>query len=78
MNGPGRTQKLRTVLLHPEFRPNYIIAAMAGVHPTRLSEYALGKRYIPPHHVQRLCEVLKCNPDDIIGDMEDDLSHLAR
>lgn len=74
MNGPGRTQKLRTLLLMPHNRPNYIIAAKAGIAPTRLSEYSLGKRYIPPHHVQQLCEVLNCQPDDIVGDMEYDMA----
>ena len=63
-------QKLRELLLRHENRPNYIIAAKCGFHPARLSQYALGKRPIPPHHLIRLCEVLNCNPEDIVGDLD--------
>lgn len=67
---PTVTTKLRAVLLEPQNRPNYYIAVQAGMAPSRLSEYALGKRAIPPHHLIRLCEVLRCNPDDILGAYE--------
>jgi DNA-binding Xre family transcriptional regulator len=53
--------------MEPQNRPNYFVAVACGMAPSRLSEYALGKRAIPAHHVIRLCEVLKCNPDDILG-----------
>lgn len=37
---------------------------------TRLSEYKHGKRSIPIHHVMALCDVLKCEPCDIVGEEE--------
>lgn len=64
------TTKLRALLLEPQNRPNYYVAVAAGMAPSRLSEYALGKRIIPAHHMIRLCEVLKCQPDDIMGELE--------
>ncbi len=65
-----RETKLREVLLRHDNRPNYMIAAQASLSPSRLSEYAWGRRRIPPHHLIRLCQVLHCTPDDIIGDAE--------
>lgn len=67
---PSVTTKLRAILLEPQNRPNYIIAVSCGMAPSRLSEYALGKRQIPVHHLIRLCEVLHCNPDDILGEYQ--------
>lgn len=48
-------------------RPQYMIAADLGVSPSRLSEYALGNRAIPQYRVFRFCEVLKCNPHELLG-----------
>jgi len=62
-----RETKLREILIRPQNRPNYQIAAQAALSPSRLSEYAWGRRPIPPHHLLRLCEVLKCSPDEIVG-----------
>lgn len=58
--------KLRMKILD-EGGPQYMIAARAGISPSRLSEYVLMQRRIPPHHLVALCRVLKCNPEDIIG-----------
>lgn len=58
--------KLRMRILE-EGGPAYIIAARAGISPSRVSEYTLGRRRIPPHHVVALCRVLKCNPDELLG-----------
>lgn len=68
------TTKLQARLLWAENRPNYMIAAKIGVAPSRLSEYGLGKRPIPPHHLIALCEVLRCSPDDILGPADEDVS----
>jgi hypothetical protein len=67
MNGPGYTTKLRTILLLPENRPNYIIAAKMGITPTRLSEYSNGKRAIPMHHLVIMTRYFNCEPEDITG-----------
>lgn len=64
--------KLRMRMLE-DGRPQYIIAAMVGVSPARISEYALGKRAIPTKHIYSLCSTLRCNVDDLIG-YEDELA----
>jgi len=53
--------------------PQYMIAARAGMPPSRLSEYILLQKDIPAHHVVALCRVLECEPEDIIGEAEDAL-----
>lgn len=58
------TTRLRALLLD-DGRPQYMIAALAGLPPTRISEYALGRRNIPLKHVIALSDVLKCEPDEI-------------
>jgi DNA-binding Xre family transcriptional regulator len=58
--------KMRLRLLD-DGRPQYMIAAEVGVSPARISEYAMGKRQIPTRHIYRLCEVLHCNVDDLLG-----------
>lgn len=70
---PTVTTKLRAVLLEPQNRPNYIIAVAAGMAPSRLSEYALGRREMPAHHIMRLCEVLRCQPEDILGEYKSEV-----
>lgn len=47
------------------------IAVACGMHPTRLSEYASGKRGIPVHHLTALCAYFKCGPYDILGEAEE-------
>lgn len=62
--------KLHAILMRPEARPNYVLAAKIGVAPSRLSEWALGKRPIPPERLLRLCELLNVAPDEVLGDLE--------
>lgn len=54
-------------------RPQYVIAAEAGIPPPRLSEYCTGRRVIPVKHLYRFCSIFRCDPNDIIGyaDMRD-------
>lgn len=47
--------------------PAYIVAARAGFSPSRMSEYVLGRREIPAKHLVPLCEVLQCDPEDVVG-----------
>jgi len=49
-----------------------MIAALAGMSPSRLSEYILGQRAIPQHHMIGLCRVFECEPEDILGDTTTD------
>lgn len=53
--------------------PHSVVAELAGFPKTRLSEYKHGKRPIPIKHVIALCEVLKCEPSDIVGFEEAEL-----
>lgn len=48
-----------------------MIAARAGMPPARLSEYVLMQKEIPVHHLAGLCRVLSCEPEDIIGSVDD-------
>lgn len=50
--------------------PQYMIAARAGMSPTRLSEYCLMQRDIPAKHLVSLCEVLECEPELLLGKVE--------
>ena len=43
------------------------IAASAGIHPSTLSEYALGKRAYRQKDLQKLCAEFECEPDAIVG-----------
>lgn len=47
-----------------------MIAARAGMSPTRLSEYCLMQRDIPAKHLVSLCEVLECEPELLLGKVE--------
>lgn len=47
--------------------PAYMVAARAGFSASRMSEYVLGHKPIPPKHLVALCQVLRCDPDDIVG-----------
>jgi transcriptional regulator with XRE-family HTH domain len=46
--------------------PQDVIAAAAGIHPSRLSLYALGKRDPLLLHLYRLCKVFKCPVEDLL------------
>lgn len=48
-------------------RPQYMIAADLHVSPGRLSEYALGNRPIPQRRIIEFCELLQCNPEELLG-----------
>jgi transcriptional regulator with XRE-family HTH domain len=50
--------------------PDYQVAAAAHIHPATLSKYAQGKQPMSAKHLQSLCELFKCQPDEIMGTME--------
>lgn len=64
----GQVTKLSIVLKYFDM-PQYQIAALAGMPQPRLSEYARGKKAIPMHHLIALSEVLKIEPEDLVGTM---------
>lgn len=47
------------------------VAALIGLHPVHLSRYINLRRPIHPHHLIKLCEVLDCEPEDLIGLVND-------
>lgn len=61
--------KLMLKLMRVE-QPNYQIAAAAHIHPTTLSQYARGQKPISARHLIALCKLFACQPDDLIGDVE--------
>ena len=52
--------------------PAKIISERTGIPTSRLSEYRHMRRKIPMGHVIVLCEVLNCDPDEIVGAVETD------
>lgn len=51
-------------------REDYQIAAEIGVHPSKLSEWASGKRPIPVARIYRLMDVFHCDAADLLGFVE--------
>jgi hypothetical protein len=58
--------KIRLRLLE-DGRPQYKIAAEVGCSPARLSEYATGKRDIPPRFIYDFMRMWKCDVHDVVG-----------
>lgn len=58
--------KLRSKFLKTDIQ-QYRIAGITGIHPSRLSEYALNQKPIPPHHLAKLCEFFQCDASDLVG-----------
>ena len=61
-----RLTKLRERLLSIP-HPQYQIAALAGIHPSKLSMYARGEKDMSAKHLLALCHILHCEPEDIVG-----------
>lgn len=55
-----RITKIKKVLLETDVKA-YQIAAAAGIHPTTLSNYTLGRKDISQDHLISLCKVLDCS-----------------
>lgn len=64
----GQITKLSIILKYSDLA-GYQVAGLCGFPPPRLSEYALGRRAIPMHHLIALSEVLGMEPEDIVGTM---------
>jgi transcriptional regulator with XRE-family HTH domain len=46
------------------------IAALTGINPSSLSEYALGRKPYTQRNLQKLCEFFQCDVNDLAGDLE--------
>lgn len=57
-------------LIMQDGRSKKDIAAACGFPNTRLSEYVKGKKEIPVSHMIVLAEVLRCDPEAMIGEVE--------
>lgn len=51
-------------------RPNYVIAAAMGIHPTTLSLYARGNKPISASHLVAMCKFFECEPEELLGTIE--------
>ena len=60
---------LKVKLLQDDI-PAWQIAAKVGIHPSTLSEYALGKKEIKAKHLRALARYFKCPQRDILGTSE--------
>ena len=58
--------RIRKLLITGEL-PAYKVAAEVGIHPSTLSQYALGRKEVLPHHLIKLCKYYNLNPDEILG-----------
>lgn len=58
------------VLLLKDDLPAYKVAAKLGLHPSILSEYALGKKTIPKRHIRPLCRYFKVTQQELLGTSE--------
>src|SRR5947208_2376037 len=68
--------KLRIAMLENGC-PQFLIAFCADFDNGTLSQYALGKKPIAPHHIIRLCTFLELRPEEIVGWMDADLDDEA-
>ena len=46
------------------------IAALTGINPSSLSEYAHGKKPYTQRNLQKLCQFFGCDVNDLAGDLE--------
>lgn len=58
--------KLRQIVLESH-KPQYVMAADAGIHPFTFSCYCRGVKDIKVNHLKALCNLLKLPPEDVIG-----------
>lgn len=63
--------KLRKLLLNSD-KPQYLVAGEIGLHPSTLSLYALGRKAIAPHHLVLMTRYWQCEPEDILGYLDED------
>lgn len=64
-----KLSKLRVKILESNM-PQYMVGAFANIHHSRMSEYCLMQRPIKDDHLLALCEVLDCDPQDILGEAD--------
>ena len=63
---PQRVTKLKLMLMRVP-QPQYQVAALAGIHPSVMSMYSRGEKPIRDKHLITLCDLFRCEPEDILG-----------
>ncbi len=53
--------------------PQHKVASLAGVNPTRLSEFATGRKPFDQRSLQLLCRYFGCDPNELAGWVQIDL-----
>ena len=61
-----RLTKLKILLLEAD-ESQYRIAAACGMHPSILSQYALGQRQMSIKHMRALAKYFRCTQQDLHG-----------
>jgi transcriptional regulator with XRE-family HTH domain len=61
-----RITKLRKAILETK-KPQYVIAASSGIHPSTLSKYVLGQKDVKVDHLAALSQTLNLPPETLIG-----------
>jgi predicted transcriptional regulator len=61
-----RLTKLRVKILSTPM-PQYQIAGLAGIHPSIMSKYVRGEKPIIAKHLIILCDLFRCEAEEIIG-----------
>ena len=68
-NGRGRPLNHKTrlgrVMISRGFHA-YQVCGKTGIYDRLMTEYLAGRRVISPDHVKALCDVLDCQPSDIV------------
>ena len=64
-----KVSKLRLKIMESGM-PQYVVGTFAAIHHSRMSEYCRMQRPIKNDHLMALCEVLRCDPEDIIGEAD--------
>ena len=63
--------RLRYVLINAPVTQN-TVAHETHITPSTLSSYALGRQPIRPHHLIRLCEYFRLDPESLLGTIDAD------
>jgi transcriptional regulator with XRE-family HTH domain len=64
-----RVSRLKIKLLEAD-EPQYVVAAVCRMHPSQLSEYALGQRPMSIKHLRALAKYFGCRQQDLQGWLE--------
>lgn len=76
---PAGTRVLITRLMYKVNQvsePNYVVAGVLGMPPVQLSLYMRGREPIRSQHLEKMCRVFGCEPEDVMGWVEVDIAEV--